>query len=117
MEVAAIKAIPVFVTKMEDSRIWPFVKNGEYSVKSGYHVCHRKVLAGNDSKPGSSHYIDSKVWKSIWSISATKKVVSFIWKATSNILPVMRNLAAKKVLNEFLFEYARILRKLLEIVF
>lgn len=91
----AISVVPIPSEKKPDKVVWPMVDKGEYSVKSGYHVCHEEN-SDPDDQQGTSHCILVKDWKLVWNISASPKVVSFIWRAFSNILPVMSNLRQKR---------------------
>ncbi|XP_042973065.1 uncharacterized mitochondrial protein AtMg00310-like [Carya illinoinensis] len=71
-EYEAIKAIPISVGGKEDRMVWHFTTNGQYSVKSGYHV-HRQMEV--DFQGESSRKTQVKhVWKSIWKLKTSPSI-------------------------------------------
>lgn len=95
VEKEAILAITLPEAEKEECVVWPANKSGVYMVKSGYQILH-SARAPSSAGASSSHDIDSRLWKVAWNISTVPKVKSFLWKAISNIIPVMRNLKQKR---------------------
>lgn len=70
-------AVPIAATNIEDSQIWPFTTDGEYTVKIGY-----KVLFDDRSSSLPSSSVNNEdykpLWKAIWSAKAPPKIKNFI---------------------------------------
>ncbi|KAL5757091.1 hypothetical protein ACOSQ2_021837 [Xanthoceras sorbifolium] len=66
----SILKIPLSFGDCNDSLIWHFDKNGEYSVKSGYRVAAQEKL----SLKGSSSCPDSKWWLALWNLNIPPKI-------------------------------------------
>ncbi|XP_057417986.1 uncharacterized protein LOC130712164 [Lotus japonicus] len=82
---------PLSWTNKDDEMVWPFVKNGKYSVKSGY--TQAKMLedpvhlrASTSSSPASN------LWKRIWGSKLPRKIQVFLWKLCKNAVAVNDNL-------------------------
>lgn len=82
-----ISAIPITDPSIPDSLIWPYSKNGSFTVKSGYHFQHLQSQAGTLQHPHNSHNIPSAIWKWIWSLHSLPRIKHFLWRATLGILP------------------------------
>lgn len=95
-EILAVKAIQIPVGNHVDVQVWPFTKNGQYSVKSGYKIVHEEKFFGVKKGASSSQGLDRRIWKIAWSFDVVPKVGMFMWKCISDILPVMSNLRKKK---------------------
>ncbi|XP_062014039.1 uncharacterized protein LOC133730473 [Rosa rugosa] len=100
-EVNKILSVPIGDMRGEDKIIWPWNKNGVYSVKSGYHWVHSQLIttatSPEASKSGTSHSIATKVWKLIWSINTLPKIKSFLWKVLSGATPTFLNLHKRRL--------------------
>ena len=85
--------------KNEDILIWPFNRNEAYIMKSGYQVLkdERKIEGGNGAS--SSHIVDGKIWKIIWSMKIPSKVKVFIWKLCVDAIPCFYELWKRKIKN------------------
>lgn len=97
-EVTKICGMAISPNKQADQLVWVGNKNGEYFVKSTYHLakCRMEMERGSSSKqPG-----DVSLWKAIWKIRATRAVTMFIWKACSDILPTKDNLFKRGISND-----------------
>ncbi|KAL5836959.1 hypothetical protein ACOSQ3_014128 [Xanthoceras sorbifolium] len=79
----SILEIPLSLGDCNDSLIWHFDKNGEYSVKSGYRVAAQEKL----SLKGSSSCADSKWWLALWNLNIPPKIKIFIWRVCLNAIP------------------------------
>lgn len=72
-EAGAICSLPVCPRANDDKLIWAYTKNGEYTVKSGYHLAKERF----EVDKGSSSNRDStkSLWRDLWHIrlpNATK---------------------------------------------
>ncbi|KAL5800890.1 hypothetical protein ACOSQ3_032522 [Xanthoceras sorbifolium] len=89
----SILEIPLSFGECNDSLIWHFDKNGEYSVKSGYRVAAQEKLA----LKGSSSCPDSKWWLALWNLNIPPKIKIFIWRVCLNAIPSLFNLCSRKI--------------------
>ena len=80
-----VQRIQVCEDGVEDTLIWPLTNNGEYSVRSAYHML---VSAEAFLMPSSSSSDNNGlVWKKIWKIQTPNKIRHFIWCAAKDSLP------------------------------
>lgn len=96
-ELVAISSIPLSAEWENDKLVWPYEKSGNFTVRSGYHKLHDMRIKPSIQHPHWSHSVNPAVWKLIWSIKAIPKVMHFLWRACSNLLPTMANLFLKKI--------------------
>ncbi|KAL5806555.1 hypothetical protein ACOSQ4_029288 [Xanthoceras sorbifolium] len=89
----SILEIPLSFGDCNDSLIWHFDKNGEYSVKSGYRVAAQEKF----SLKGSSSCPDSKWWLALWNLNIPPKIKIFIWRVCLNAIPSLCNLCSRKI--------------------
>ncbi|KAL5788264.1 hypothetical protein ACOSP7_005213 [Xanthoceras sorbifolium] len=89
----SILEIPLSFGDCNDSLIWHFDKNGEYSVKSGYRVAAQEKL----SFKGSSSCPDSKWWLALWNLNIPPKIKIFVWRVCLNAIPSLCNLCSRKI--------------------
>jgi exonuclease III len=82
----------------EDRLIWRCTKNGEFTVRSAYHLAKDKfeVDKGSCSNRDSNRLL----WKAIWQIEAPRATKIFIWKACSGILPTKEKLHKRKITSD-----------------
>ncbi|KAL4637806.1 hypothetical protein ACB092_03G102900 [Castanea dentata] len=93
----AILCMPLFRRLASDLIIWLHTKNGEYSVRSGYHVA-RELSRQEGSKGESSKAgLDGLVWRHLWKMQIPNKIKVFGWRACQNALPTRENFARCKV--------------------
>ena len=92
-----IQEIPICQQGEKDRLIWPFTKNGEYTVRSGYHKAKEGQKEGKNS-PSSSHLVDEKVWKIVWKSNLPSKIQNFLWRICSKAVLVGELLWKKRVL-------------------
>lgn len=87
---AALKAlqIPLGFEPEEDLLCWPYYKDGNYTVKTGYQV----AVSLNSLEPSTSNPShpneEEPIWKLIWSLYVPQKIKMFLWKACNGALPV-----------------------------
>lgn len=71
-----IWAIPLNSFSRDDRRIWPWNRNGDYSVRSGYHWLFDSIsfrIAG--AFPPT---VDARVWRHLWKMKNVPKVTIFM---------------------------------------
>ncbi|RYQ92087.1 hypothetical protein Ahy_B09g098226 [Arachis hypogaea] len=81
----------------EDSFCWPFRSDGIYTIKTGYHVARNERRIQNNN-PSTSEDLKS-LWQEVWNLKAPKKIRTFLWRASHNILPIFGNLFHKIITN------------------
>ncbi|CAL8152383.1 unnamed protein product [Prunus armeniaca] len=91
-----IRAIPLCNLTREDTLIWPWNKDGFFSVRSGYHWAMENLVAVCSVPEHHSHQVDKKLWKSIWSMKVLPKIKLFFWRALTNSLPALKNLFQRR---------------------
>ncbi|PRQ31932.1 putative ribonuclease H-like domain, reverse transcriptase zinc-binding domain-containing protein [Rosa chinensis] len=89
---SVIQAIPIFSELVDDKLVWPHVMNGEYSVRSGYHVSFNSNIIASAPSPHSSHVVPRSVWTLVWTIRSLPKIRIFLWRVVSNVLATKQNL-------------------------
>lgn len=95
----AIMRIPLSRRRAEDVMIWLLTKDGEYSVRSGYHVA-RMISKQNNSLGESSRTAQgNSVWKSLWKTNIPNKIKAFGWRASQNALPTKENLSRRGIID------------------
>ena len=61
----AIRAIPLSKTGGKERIVWPYIENGVYTVKTGYHVMKNGEGKGMSVRSSRSYNVNNKVWKGI----------------------------------------------------
>ncbi|KAJ1416724.1 Ribonuclease H-like superfamily [Sesbania bispinosa] len=94
----AIKArqTPIAWFQQRDKFYWPFSKDGNYTIKSGYQVA-RSEPPNRNLKDSPSLQIPQTLWKTIWHLKVPQKIKFFLWRACTNALPVAANLARRNI--------------------
>lgn len=92
-----IEIIPLGDESFGDKLIWPDLKNGQFSVKYGYHHIHSQNCTPSTQHAHSSHRVNTIVWKTIWSIDVPPKIMNFLWRILVNALPSYHNLHRRKI--------------------
>ena len=90
----AILKIPISARAPPDKLIWHATRDGNFSVRSGYHLLLQDCLASN---PGCSSHEPDPLWKSIWAARVPAKVKTFLWRACHDSLPTKSGLYRRKV--------------------
>jgi hypothetical protein len=96
MEATQIYALPLTNTNSEDIISWYGTKDGNYSVKSGYHA----IMEWDDyetTTATSSHNDVETRWKKLWRLAVLPKQTQLIWRTLNNALPVKENLLYRGV--------------------
>ncbi|CAI9767956.1 unnamed protein product [Fraxinus pennsylvanica] len=81
--------------RVRDKLIWDNESSGNFTLKSAYKL----ILNGIVDRIGESSFQsqDTPIWKRIWKMKMPRKIKSFIWKASKNILPTLNNLKKKNI--------------------
>ncbi|XP_060965512.1 uncharacterized protein LOC133034440 [Cannabis sativa] len=85
-----IRQIPLNINHTSDSLCWFNEPNGMYSVRSAYTLQQKLKGLGNDVAA-------SDFWKSLWALKLPPKIKNLMWRAGSNCLPTLAQLASKHV--------------------
>jgi hypothetical protein len=94
-EAKQILSIPISQRSPEDKLIWHWEKDGDYSVRSTYHLL-KDQCNPNLAESSSSHL--KQLWKEIWKAPVSNKIKTFLWRLSKNILPIRENLLKKGIL-------------------
>lgn len=81
---------PIPLNPNEDRVVWHSTTNGQYSVKTGYHLW-------SDASLSRSNVIQGSGWSKLWNLDIPHKVKTFLWRFCRNTVPVRRRLSAKGV--------------------
>jgi ribonuclease HI len=91
----AILKIPLSARSPPDRLIWHATRDGNFTVRSGYHQLLRDSRISNPecSRQGEP----DPLWKTIWAARIPAKVKTFLWKACHESLPTKAGLFRRKV--------------------
>ena len=86
----AITKIPLSDRAPPDRLIWHATRDGNYTVRSGYHTLlqNNRNLNPTCSRQGEP----DPLWKSIWAARIPAKVKTFLWKACHEAIPTKAGL-------------------------
>ena len=102
-DVEVILNIPISPCLSDDTQVWARTQNGNFTVRSAYHVARTWLLEGNhkaDKGSASNSKKMRELWRSIWGMPCQNRVKKFMWRACKSILPTNYNLKLKKVATE-----------------
>nr|POE63869.1 putative ribonuclease h protein [Quercus suber] len=106
LEVDLILKIPLSSSYVEDKLVWPHTANGVYSIKSGYNFLAKEKLSPSLAL---SHQDDGRsIWKKLWSLSMPNKIKNFLWRVSTEVILVKKNLVACKVLAEDVCDHCHV---------
>jgi hypothetical protein len=80
----------------EDQLMWPYTKDGSYTVKSGYNII--KLWQDNTNSAATStttHY--NKMWKALWSLHTIPRHKVPLWKIIQQVIPIKQALSRRGV--------------------
>lgn len=77
-----------------DGCLWQFNKDGNYSVKSGYHFAKNGSPSQTSPPPLATQPYLAKM---IWSSPTTPKIKHFLWRVASSIIPSKINLSYRHI--------------------
>ncbi|CAL1377793.1 unnamed protein product [Linum trigynum] len=93
--VTRICSIPLPVQPVRDKLVWSRENDGEYSVRSGYHLAvslSRKLPGWKDEVS----FFYSTFWKKVWEFPIPPKLKFFVWQMMRRILPTMEAIIEKE---------------------
>jgi ribonuclease HI len=95
-EAQVISSIPLNPLKSEDKLIWRCSANGDFSVRSAYHL----GMELQESEGGQCSYTgrEEDFWKVVWALEIPNVTKLFIWRACNELLPTRVNLARRRVI-------------------
>lgn len=81
----------IFLTseQVSDYMIWPYTKDGNFTVKSGYHYIINQSPDLPERAPPLVPHPD--LTKKIWTVDTVPKIRHLLWRLLSNILPLLDN--------------------------
>ncbi|XP_042983302.1 uncharacterized protein LOC122312704 [Carya illinoinensis] len=88
---------PLSMTNVPDKMVWRCTRNGEFSVRSAYHLMNEMVdmVRGQTSATTQNWTL----WASIWKIRAPNAYKMLLWRASLESLPTTLNLFKRKVVD------------------
>lgn len=81
-----IKALPLGDGTEADRMVWPFNRDGSFTVKFGYNLIIQASHNSNTSSPSGSWTIDKSLWKSIWNSKLVPKLKKNLWRICKGCL-------------------------------
>lgn len=98
-EAEVILSIPLLGDNA-DKRIWHFTPNGRYTVRSGYRKAldFRNLIVGVNPPPMQVPSSDQLMWKHLWKLKVPPKVLNFLWRMVSDILPTRDQLLRRRLI-------------------
>jgi hypothetical protein len=97
MEAKLITQIPL-INPMEDDMIsWQGTKDGNYTVRSGYHALMDWNYAKKNQTKPSSNSARHTNWKKLWQLNNPPKHLHLIWRILNNSIPIKTNLISKGI--------------------
>ena len=81
----------------EDYQAWNYTKNGDFSVRSAYHLCMSQKRARSGRPESSSTVVDHKSWLCLWDTVAPGKVKTHMWRVIRNGIAVGSELQRRKI--------------------
>lgn len=90
VDAEAILAVRIPQNGTSDRIVWVHSSNGQYSVKSGYHIWHKHHMSNAAIK-------QSKGWAKIWRLCIPHKMKVLLWRFCRNNVPVRNLLRCKGI--------------------
>ncbi|XP_059445374.1 uncharacterized protein LOC132177155 [Corylus avellana] len=92
---SSILTVPLSNTDQPDRQIWRGTVNGEFSVRSAYHLWKENIC--QSSAEGSKKNEDSKIWRKVWKLGIPNAWKLCFWRACHDLLPTRANLVSRRV--------------------
>ena len=96
----AIFQIPLSRRYVPDVMVWLYNKNGQYSIRSGYHTARNLLRESNQDGEGSNLWECNNVWARIWKLHIPTKIKIFMWRACHDILPTFEKLRQRWIIEK-----------------
>jgi hypothetical protein len=90
-----IKQLPLLQNPSEDKLMWPYTKDGCYSVRTGYNLLKQWQDSSKCNSANPNTY--NKIWKSIWSLHTIPRHKALLWRVANNALPVRSALSHRGI--------------------
>lgn len=92
-EADIVVSLPLTRLGAPDKIIWRVTKDGNFSVKSTYHLEIEKSRStvGESSISGK----EKPFWQALWKLKVPRIIKQFIWRAFTDLLPTLINLWEK----------------------
>jgi hypothetical protein len=94
-EVSAITNISLSLFLPRDRLIWRCTKNGDFTVRSAYHLGMERQVRQQLGCSGAKK--EGEVWKTCWSMRVPNAIKMFLWRACHNLLPTKVNLLKRGI--------------------
>jgi hypothetical protein len=93
-----IASIPLSPNLPPDRLNWLGTKNGNFSVKSAYHLGLEIIERGK----GQTSQVEkgTDVWRYLWNLQVPNPIKIFLWRAYNDILPTRKNLLRRRVIED-----------------
>ena len=72
---------------LRDCIVWPWTRDGDYSVKTGYQLLLESKNRGEALGSNSDNL--RSFWKGIWKMQIPNKIKNFCWRACTESLPTL----------------------------
>ena len=96
-DVSDIRQIPVGGNGVEDILAWNYTKDGEFTVRSAYHLA-MNVRRATSGRPGSSSSVEThRNWLAMWSTHVPNKVKVHSWRIMRNGLATGSELLRRRI--------------------
>lgn len=98
MDVGLVLKMRLVNPEANDKLVWHFTKEWTFSVKTTYHMWMERTLlssVGESSNPSWRR----NLWRKVWSSKTQLRTRNFIWLACTGILPCLKNLLHRKVVD------------------
>lgn len=89
-----ILQIPIGTNDDQDSILWMATKDGNYTVKSGYHCILNQY--SSDQPSGSDRDKMKNMWQIYWKVKVQPKIKVFGWTILNNTTPNHSSLSEKR---------------------
>jgi hypothetical protein len=90
-----ITQIPIGSISTNDQSTWGHTAQGEFTVRSAYHLQKAIIVNAEGESSGSDHVRD--LWRHLWKLNIPHAVKVFMWRACSNALATKANLFRRKI--------------------
>nr|AAD32950.1 putative non-LTR retroelement reverse transcriptase [Arabidopsis thaliana] len=99
-DIPHIRAIRPSITGANDAITWIYTHDGNYSVKSGYHLLRKLSQQQHASLPSPNEVSAQTVFTNIWKQNAPPKIKHFWWRSAHNALPTAGNLKRRRLITD-----------------
>ncbi|GLT69983.1 hypothetical protein SLA2020_420910 [Shorea laevis] len=93
--VEVITQIPIGSINTIDRSTWQHTAQGEFTVKSAYHL--QKAIIANYEGENSRSNQSRDLWRHLWKLKIPHAAKVFMWRACSNALATKANLFRRKI--------------------